>query len=184
QRRAAAAAAAEPRDVSYASERAAALAFVAAARARPDQRLEYCAYVLRGADGRYRFGTIYRGDMDQCDDGPPPADAAAGAHTHPIWGRPDDPSADAQSFSDKDFDWAEWYKLPLYLGAPDGAVLRYAPGHTLCRGTTLMRRDFEIVRDLRPSVADEMAVRPGAWTPLFDEAGNPLPRPSYCRREP
>jgi uncharacterized protein DUF4329 len=168
----------------YAAEREAAVAFVDMVRRLPNQRMEYCAYILRGADKRFGFSAIRQGDMDKCpSDRPRPAAATALVHTHPLWGRSEDPSVAGQMFSEADFNFSESdeMRLPIYLGAPAGHVLRYAPGGTACRGESLMRRDFEIVRDARPSVRGLLPINPGVDMPLYSEAGKKLPKPSYCR---
>lgn len=165
-------------------ERAAAIAFVDMVRRLPDQRMEYCAYILREAGGKFGIGPIRQGDMNHCPaDRPKPADATASVHTHPIWGRPGDVSAASQVFSEGDYAFAESAEMhfPIYLGAPAGHILRYAPGGSSCRGRSFIRRDFEIVRDLRPSVRGRLPVNPGVDMPLYDEGGRRLPKPSYCR---
>jgi hypothetical protein len=168
----------------FASERAAATGFVDMVRKFPEQRNEYCAYIVRGSDGKFGFSPIRRGDMNHCpSDRPKPANATATVHTHPLWGGDSDVGAAGQVFSEGDFGFAESDEihLPIYLGAPAGHVLRYAPGGTVCKGQSLMRRDFEIVRDLRPSVSGRLPVNPGVDMPLFDVGGRKIPTPSYCR---
>lgn len=165
-------------------ERAAAVAFVDMVRKLSDQRMEYCAYLVRGADGKFGFSPIRQGDMNHCPaDRPKPAGATASVHTHPIWGGEADPAAASQVFSEGDFAFAESDEMhfPIYLGAPAGHVLRYAPGGTSCKGRSFVRRDFEIVRDARPSVRGKLPINPGADLPLYDEGGRKLPKPSYCR---
>lgn len=169
----------------YVSERAAAAAFVDLVRKYPEQRMEYCAYILRGADKRYSLGPIRQGDMNQCpSDRPKPANAVAITHTHPLWGRSSDVSAAGQMFSEADFAFAESAEMnmPIYLGAPAGHILRYAPGGTFCRGTSFVRRNFEIVRDISPSVVGRLPIDSGADVPLYSESGQKLPRPSYCQQ--
>ena len=168
----------------FASERTAAVGFVDLVRKLPEQRQEYCAYILRGADGRFGFSPIRNGNMDLCpSDRPKPKGATATVHTHPLWGRDADPSTAGQVFSEGDFAFSESDEihLPIYLGAPAGHVLRYAPGGTACKGQSLIRRDFEIVRDARPSVRGLLPINPGVDLPLFDESGHKVPKPSYCR---
>lgn len=168
----------------YRSEREAAVAFVDMVRKYPDQRMEYCAYILRGADKRYRFSPVRQGDMNHCPaDRPKPADAVASVHTHPKGGLDSDPSAAGQVFSEGDYAFAESAEMnfPIYLGAPAGHVLRYAPGNSFCRGSSFVRRNFEIVRDIHPSVAGRLPVNPGADVALYTEGGSKLPKPSYCR---
>lgn len=171
-------------DASFRAEREAAVAFVDFVRKFPDQRMEYCAYILRGADGRFRFSPIRQGDMNHCpSDRPKPKEAVAAVHTHPLWGRPDDVSAAGQVFSEGDFSFSESAEMnfPDYLGAPAGHVLRYAPGGSVCKGQSFVRRNFEIVRDLRPSVNGRLPINPGKDMPLFDEGGRKLPKPAYCK---
>ena len=170
---------------SFESERAAAVAFIDMVRKLADQRMEYCAYILRGADGKFGFSPVRQGDMNQCPaDRPKPASATASVHTHPLWGRDNDPSTAGQVFSEGDFAFAESDEMhfPIYLGAPAGHVLRYVPGGTSCKGQSFIRRDFEIVRDARPSVRGQLPINPGADMPLFDVGGRKLPKPSYCRQ--
>jgi hypothetical protein len=172
---------------SFASERAAAVAFVELARDTavfPDQRLEHCAFILRGADKRYRLGSVQSGDMDKCpSETPQPSGAVASAHTHPLGGRDDDVSAAAQVFSDSDFAFAEWPggPMPIYLGAPAGHILRYAPGGTTCIGSSFVIRNFEIVKDLAVSVDGRLPINPGQKIALFTIGGQPIPKPPYCR---
>lgn len=171
-------------DASFRAEREAAVAFTDFVRKFSDQRMEYCAYILRGADGRFRFSPIRQGDMNHCpSDRPKPKEAVAVAHTHPLGGRDSDVSAAGQVFSDGDFDFAESAEMniPIYLGAPAGHVLRYAAGHTFCKGQSFVRRDFEVVRDLRPSVIGRLPINPGQDMPLYDEGGRKLPTPDYCK---
>ena len=168
----------------YGSEREAAIGFVNLVRKYPDQRMEYCAYILRGTDKRFHLTAVRQGDMNRCPaDRPKPADAVASVHTHPQGGRDADPSAAGQVFSDGDFAFAESAEMnmPIYLGAPAGHVLRYAPGNTSCKGESFVRRNFEIVRDVRPSVQGRLPINPGADVPLYSEAGQKLPKPPYCR---
>lgn len=170
--------------LSFPTERRAAVAFVDMVRKFPDQRMEYCAYILRGPDGRFRFSPVRQGDMNHCPaDRPKPADAAASVHTHPLGGRDSDTEAAAQAFSEGDFAFAESAEMrfPVYLGAPAGHVLRYEPGHSFCRGESFIRRDFEIVRDLKPTVAGRLPVNPGVDAALYDEGGKKLPKPAYCQ---
>jgi hypothetical protein len=167
----------------YVDERTAAVAFVDMVRKLTEQRMEYCAYIVRGADGRYGFSAIREGDMDKCpSDRPKPKTATALVHTHPLWGRDRDPSVAGQIFSEADFDFAESDEMhmPIYLGAPAGHVLRYAPGGTSCKGESFVRRDFEFVRDGRPSVRGLLPINPGVDMPLYSESGKKLPKPAYC----
>src|SRR5512135_2208336 len=88
---------------SFSTERVAALAFVDMVRRLPEQRFEYCAYILQGADGRYRFSPPRRGDMNHCPaDRPKPKEAVASVHTHPLGGRDSDTDAAGQVFSEGD----------------------------------------------------------------------------------
>jgi hypothetical protein len=170
--------------LSFRGEREAAVGFVDLVRKFPDQRVEYCAYVLKGADGRFTLGRIRQGDMNMCpSERPKPKEAVASVHTHPLWGRPEDVSAAGQVFSEGDFAFAESAEMSFaeYLGAPAGHVLRYAPGGSACKGQSFIRRDFEIVRDLRPSVRGRLPIEPGKDMPLYDEGGRKLPKPAYCR---
>ncbi len=163
---------------------AAAVAFVDLVRKYPDQRVEYCAYLLRGADGRIGFSPVRTGDMNHCPaDRPRPANAVANVHTHPLWGRVAELSAAGQVFSEGDFGFAETdeMRMPIYLGAPAGHVLRYDPGGTSCKGESWMMRRFSIIRDLRPTVAGRLPVNPGEDQPLFDAAGKKIKKPDYCK---
>lgn len=168
----------------YQNEKEAAVAFVDLVRGLKDQRMEYCAYILKGPDSHYRFSLVRQGDMNRCPaDRPKPAGAVASVHTHPLGGRDSDPSAAGQVFSDGDFAFSESAEMnfPIYLGAPAGHVLKYVPGHTFCKGESFVRRDFEIVRDLKPSVRGNLPVNPGADMPLYDVSGKKLPKPDYCK---
>lgn len=167
---------------SYPTERAAAIAFKAIARAEPDQLVEHCALILK--DGNlFRLGKTYAGTMDSCSIPRPfPPETVADIHTHPIRAGGTDVAAAGQVFSDTDFGFAEREKIPLYLVAPAGHILRYAPGGTTCKGSSWITRQFEIVKDLSPSVADKLPIRPGVQAALFDAAGRKIPPPSYCAR--
>lgn len=168
----------------FRGEKEAAVALVDLVRKLPDQRMEYCAYILRDEAGRFRFSPIRQGDMNHCPaDRPKPANAVASVHTHPLGGRDADTTAASQVFSEGDFNFAESAEMnfPIYLGAPAGHVLRYAPGGTSCKGQSFIRRNFGIVRDLRPTVDGRLPVNPGADMPLYSIAGEKLPKPAYCR---
>jgi hypothetical protein len=171
-------------DSSFRAERKAAVAFTDLVRKFPDQRMEYCAYILHGADGRFRLSPIRQGDMNHCpSDRPKPKEAVAVAHTHPLSGWDGDVSAAGQVFSEGDFGFAESTEMhiPIYLGAPAGHVLRYSAGNTVCKGQSFIRRNFEVVRDLRPSVVGRLPINPGEDTPLYDVAGRKMPKPDYCK---
>ncbi|MDX6768493.1 MAG: DUF4329 domain-containing protein [Elusimicrobiota bacterium] len=181
----AAPAAAQPRD--YASADAAAAGFVDHVRAFPEQRNEYCAWIERVAGGRFVFGAIGTGDFNACKASfPKPSGAVASVHTHPIWGpAAADVGASGQVFSEGDFGFAERddVRLPVYLGAPAGHILRYEPGGTVC-SSLFITRHFRVTRDLSPTVRGRLEVAPGAKTALFDRAGRPLPKPAYCVAAP
>jgi len=169
--------------LAFRGEREAAVGFVDLVRKFPDQRMEYCAYILKGADGRFTLGRIRQGDMNMCPaERPKPKEAVASVHTHPLWGRSEDVSAAGQVFSEGDFSFAESAEMHFaeYLGAPAGHVLRYAPGGSVCKGQSFIRRNFEVVRDLRPSVVGRLPINPGKDMPLYDEGGRKLPKPDYC----
>ncbi len=170
---------------SYASLDAAAVAFVDLVRTYPEQKKEYCAWLIKDADGRIRFGTINEGDMNRCPSSwPKPAGTAGSVHTHPIWGPgAKDVSATGQAFSEGDFGHAEHadVSVPTYLGAPAGHILRYDPGGTACWGRSFIARNFRITRDLRPTVNGRLPVNPGEKTALFDTGGRMIPKPAYCK---
>ena len=171
----------------FPSEREAAIAFVDMARKLPEQRFEYCAYILRNPNGRFGFGPVRRGDMNHCPaDRPKPANAVSDVHTHPRPAGGDDVSAPEQVFSDSDYAFSESAEMhfPIYLGAPAGHVLRYVPGHTFCKGASYIMRQFEVVRDLRPTVIGRLPVNPGQYLQLYDIGGQKLPKPSYCKDAP
>ncbi|MDD5302916.1 MAG: DUF4329 domain-containing protein [Elusimicrobia bacterium] len=173
---------------SYATLDEAAVAFVDLVRTYPEQRHEYCAWLIKDAGGRVRFGAINEGDMNHCPSSwPKPAGTAGSVHTHPIWGPgSSDPSAASQVFSEGDFAHAEHpdVSVPAYLGAPAGHVLRYDPGGTLCWGRSFISRHFKIVRDAVPSVRGRLPLNPDEKTALYDALGKPVPKPSYCRDQP
>lgn len=167
---------------SYPSVDAAAVAFVDLARSYPDQRKEYCAWLIKDADGKVRFGVINDGDMNHCPSSwPKPAGTAGSVHTHPIWGGANDPGAASQMFSDGDFAHGEAAEVPVFLGGPAGHVLRYDPGGTSCWGSSFIARRYKIVRDAAPSVRGKLPLESGAKTPLFDAGGKPIPKPAYCK---
>lgn len=170
---------------SYASLDAAALAFVDLVRTYPEQKKEYCAWLIKEEGGRIRFGTINEGDMNRCPSSwPKPAGTVGSVHTHPLWGPgAKDVAAAGQVFSEGDFGHAEHADVgvPTYLGAPAGHVLRYDPGGTACWGRSFIARSFKIVRDLSPTVRGRLPVNPGEKTPLFDQGGKPVAKPAYCK---
>ena len=72
---------------SYATLDEAAVAFVDLVRSYPQQKNEYCAWLIKEPGGRVRFGTINEGDMNRCPSSWPKPDGTVGSvHTHPIWG--------------------------------------------------------------------------------------------------
>ncbi|UPT74169.1 MAG: DUF4329 domain-containing protein [Elusimicrobiota bacterium] len=170
---------------SYATADEAAIAFVRIVREYPEQRKEYCTWLIKQADGRVAFGTINEGDFNRCPSSwPKPKGLVGSVHTHPLGGRDKDPGAAGQVFSEGDFAHAESSEVgvPVYLGAPAGHVLRYDPGGTTCWGKSFIMRQFKIVRDAPGgSVRGALPVNPGEKTPLFDVSGKPLPRPGYCK---
>lgn len=173
---------------SYGSLDEAAVAFVDLVRTYPEQKKEYCTWLIKEPNGRIRFGVISEGDMNRCPATWPKHPATVGSvHTHPIWG----PGAQnvesaGQVFSEGDFAHAEHADVGVatYLGAPAGHVLRYDPGGTTCWGKSFIARNFRIVRDLSPTVRGRLPVNPGVKTPLFDQGGKPIPRPAYCKDAP
>jgi hypothetical protein len=178
-------AAAMPSD--YATLDQAAVAFVELARSYPEQRKEYCAWILKTPQGRFRWGVVNEGDFNRCpSQWPKPAGTVGSVHTHPIaGGPPQGVDAAGQVFSEGDFAHAEHpeVSVPTFLGAPAGHVLRYDPGGSLCRGRSFITRRFRVVRDLSPSVLGRLPINPGERRQLFDPGGNPQPRPAYCRDE-
>lgn len=174
-------AAAQARD--YATVDAAAVAFVDLVRSYPDQRKEYCAWLIQTPEGRVRWGVINEGDMNRCPSGerPDKKTLVGTIHTHPIWGEGSARADSAgQMFSEGDFAHGEYFKVPLFLGAPAGHVLRYDAGGSTCWGSSFIARRFKILRDASPSVRGRLPVNSGEKTPLFDTAGKPIPKPSYC----
>lgn len=168
----------------YASVDAAAVAFVDLVRQYPEQRKEYCTWLIKGDNGRVRFGVIREGDFNRCpSDGVLPKGLAGSVHTHPLGGRDKDPGSAGQVFSEGDFAHGEYFKVPTYLGAPAGHVLRYDPGGTTCRGRSFITRNFRIVRSAQGVSASSLPIVPGQRAPLFDTVGKPLPRPDYCKDE-
>jgi hypothetical protein len=170
---------------SYASLDEAAAAFVDLVRSYPEQRNEYCAWLIKEADGGIRFGTINEGDMNRCPSSwPKPKGTVGSVHTHPIWG-PGAKAVDAagQVFSEGDFAHAEHadVSVPTYLGAPAGHILRYDPGGSACWGKSFIARRFRIIRDLSPTVCGRLPVNPDERTQLYDRGGKPVPRPAYCK---
>ncbi len=170
---------------SYATVDEAAVAFVDLVRSYPEQRKEYCAWLIKNPDGRVRFGTINEGDMDRCpSQWPKPAATVGSVHTHPIWGPgANDVRAPAQVFSEGDFYHAEHadVNVATFLGAPAGHVLRYDPGGSTCWGKSFIARRFKVVRDLSPGVLGRLEFNPGQKTALFDVGGKPIARPAYCK---
>lgn len=170
---------------SYATLDEAAAAFVDLVRTYPEQRNEYCAWLIKDAGGRVRIGTINEGDMNRCPSTwPKPAGTAGSVHTHPIWGPgARDVGAAGQVFSEGDFAHAEHADagVPTFLGAPAGHILRYDPGGSTCWGRSFIARRFRIVHDLSPTVRGRLPVNPDEKTSLYDQGGKPLPKPAYCR---
>lgn len=179
-----------PRDAtalpaSYATIDEAAVAFVDLVRTYPQQKNEYCTWLIKESGGRVHFGTINEGNMDKCPSTwPKPAGTVGSVHTHPIWGPGSQDVASAgQVFSEGDFSHAEHADVgvPTYLGAPAGHVLRYDPGGSSCWGKSFIARKFKIVRDLNPSVRGRLPLNPDEKTALYDTGGKPISKPSYCK---
>ena len=170
---------------SYATIDAAAVAFVDLVRTYPEQKNEYCTWLIKEPNGRIRFGVINEGDMDRCPSSwPKPAGTVGSVHTHPIWGPGSkDVGSAGQVFSEGDFSHAEQADVGVatYLGAPAGHVLRYDPGGSTCWGKSFIARKFKIVRDLSPTVNGRLPLDSGVKTPLFDQGGKPIAKPPYCR---
>lgn len=170
---------------SFATIDEAAVAFVDLVRAYPQQKNEYCTWLVREPGGRIRFGTINEGNMDKCPSSwPKPGGTVGSVHTHPIWGPgSQDPASAGQVFSEGDFAHAEHADVgvPTYLGAPAGHVLRYDPGGSVCWGKSFIARKFKIVRDIRPSVRGRLPLNTDEKTPLYDTGGKPIARPAYCK---
>lgn len=168
----------------YKSVDEAAVAFVRLVREYPDQRVEYCTFLIKGTNGRVRFGAILTGDMNRCPSGENPRkpDVLVGSvHTHPIWGGAKDLGAAGQVFSEGDFNHSEYFKVPIYLGAPAGHILRYDPGGTTCTQMSVTR-DFRVIVDVPGGgVASQLVVQPGKKSYLLDPGGKPLPRPAACQ---
>ena len=175
---------AEAMPSSYATIDEAAVSFVDLVRAYPEQRNEYCTWLIKEANGRIRFGVINEGDMNRCpSQWPKPAGTVGSVHTHPLWGpSAKDVGSAGQVFSEGDFGHSEHaeVRVPSFLGAPAGHILRYDPGGTSCIGRSFIIRKFKIVRDGSPSVKGRLPVNPGDKLPLFDLAGKPIPKPTYC----
>jgi hypothetical protein len=168
---------------SYASVDAAAVGFVDLVRSYPGQKIEYCAWLIKGKDGKIVIDTIKEGDMDRCPSSwPKPAGTVGSVHTHPIWGTQALEAA-GQVFSEGDFTHAEHESVgvPTYLGAPAGHVLRYDPGGSSCWGSSFIARKFKVVRDVAPGVAGRLQINSGEKVPLFDLSGKPIPKPAYCK---
>jgi hypothetical protein len=168
----------------YKTADAAAVGFVDLVRTIPEQRNEYCAYILfEKSDRSYGLSAVRQGDFNQCPaDRPKPANAVASVHTHPKWGGDDVASAAGQVFSEGDFQFADSdeMKFPIYLGAPAGHILRYDNGGTTCQGDTLVKRKFVFVRDAPVSVRGRLAINSGDLTTLYDQAGKKQPKPPQC----
>ena len=173
---------------SYARLDEAAVAFVDLVRTYPEQKHEYCTWLIKTPEGRVRFGTINEGNMDKCPSTwPKPAGTVGSVHTHPIWGpSAQDAGAAGQVFSEGDFSHAEHagVSVPAYLGAPAGHVLRYDPGGSVCQGKSFITRRFKIVRDLSPSVRGRLPINPDEKVALFDLMGKAIPKPPYCLDAP
>ena len=102
---------------------------------------------------------------------------------YPLGGRDTDPGSAGQVFSEGDFAHGEYFKVPTYLGAPAGHVLRYDAGGTTCKGRSFITRHFKIVRGARGVSANSLPIVPGQRAPLYDQVGKPLPKPDYCKDE-
>ncbi len=170
---------------SYATLDEAALSFVDLVRTYPQQKNEYCTWLVKTPEGRIRFGLINEGDMDRCPSTwPKPAGTVGSVHTHPIWGPGSyDPSSAGQVFSEGDFSHAEHadVNVPTYLGAPAGHVLRYDPGGSRCWGKSFIARSFKVVRDAQAGVLGRLPIQPDKKMPLFDVGGKPVSKPAYCK---
>lgn len=162
----------------FATEKEAAAAFVDAVRADfPEQRIEYCAFILRRAGGYVYETPPTKGDPDRCPSpARAPAQATASVHTHPIFDPPTaaELSGSAQLFSENDFAYAEARGLPIYLGAPAGHILYYRPGATTCRGD-MVRHAYELARPARGGKG-ELAIRPDEFVYVAGARAQ-----AYCR---
>ncbi len=169
---------------SYKSIDEAAVAFVDLVRTYPEQKKEYCTWLIKEPGGRIRFGVISEGDMNRCPGSwPKPASTVGSAHTHPIWGPgAKDVGAAGQVFSEGDYAHAEHADVGVatYLGAPAGHVLRYDPGGSTCWGNSFIARNFKIVRDLSPTVKGRLPINSGEKNTLF-VGDRRIPRPPYCK---
>lgn len=168
---------------SFATIDEAAVAFVDLVRTYPQQKNEYCAWLVKNKEGRVVIGTINEGDFNRCPSSwPKPPGTAGSVHTHPIWGGQAIGAA-GQVFSEGDFFHAEHadVSVPTYLGAPAGHVLRYDPGGSTCWGKSFIARRFRVIRDLSPGVAGRLEINSGVKVPLFDAGGKPIPKPAYCK---
>ncbi|MCM2276701.1 MAG: DUF4329 domain-containing protein [Oligoflexia bacterium] len=169
---------AEPR-VSFPDRDRAAIAFVDFVRAEfPKQFVEYCAYLVRDGAGGVTFRNVTVGSPGSCAplEWPVPRDAVGLVHTHPQHGeRRRDLAASDQIFSETDYEAAESLnpRIPVYLGAPAGHVLRYDPGQTECQGENVRHR-YVIVR--KPAAAGRLLVSPEEFRPVPGAS-----QAAYCR---
>lgn len=151
---------------------------------------EYCAWIIAAQDGKFFIGVISEdADMNHCKmPNPRPAGTVASVHTHPTSAGGSSLDAAGQVFSEGDFAGTEWkgpdgkQTLPGYLGAPAGHVLRYDPGGTECKGSTLIRRNFKVVSGLSAEQVQRLPIVPGKFMPLFDQGGKAVPKPAYCKQ--
>jgi hypothetical protein len=165
---------------SYATLDEAAVAFVDLVRSYPQQKNEYCTWLIR-SPGPCASGRSTRA-MNRCP-GPRPTGRQVGT-PHPIWGpgfgrrlgRTGVLGGILAEHSD--------VGVPTYLGAPAGHVLRYDPGGTSCWGKSFIARRFKIVRDLNPGVRGRLPLNPDEKTALYDAGGKPIPKPPYCKDAP
>lgn len=164
----------------YPSADKAAIAFVDFARKQfPEQRIEYCAYIIRLPDGSFNYTTPVDGTPNHCPTHPKPAGSVAAAHTHPILhaADTDNLSNSGQVFSENDilFTYRSDISLPIYLGAPAGHVLRYAPGSSECRGD-MVKHAYTIVRAPRSSATGAIPLKPTEF--VYAQEGK---KKAYCR---
>lgn len=145
----------------------------------PNQRIEYCAYILRLPDGSFKYTTPVDGTPDSCPTQPKPSGAVAAVHTHPILhaAGKDDLSLSGQMFSENDFlfTYRPDINLPIYLGAPAGHVLRYAPGASECRGD-MVRHGYTTVRGPKPGASGVLLFKSSEFVYIKDGK-----KQAYCR---
>jgi hypothetical protein len=135
----------------------------------PDQKVEYCTFILKESD-KYTIKEVIRGTPGSC---PRPNDMdisqiAAAVHTHPGVageGASNFLGSSIQLPSMSDYAVAKYYNIPQYMGAPAGHVLKYTNKSIKCKGSSFIKREYQILQDPSPNSTGKLQTE-DVWTPI------------------